>query len=242
MADAASRISVVIPCYNAASYVAEAIRSVLQQTEQCAVHEVVIVDDGSTDNSADVARAVPSEVTVRIIVQQNSGISEARNAGIRASSGDWLAFLDADDIWPSDSLYSRAALLQRRSDLSAVSGKIEQFISPDADAETRANVQLPPEPMHGRLIGAMLVRRRAFDDVGYFSRDYTVGETLDWVGRFEAAGHRIGSVDAVVLRRRIHNNNSMRKQEQLKADYLSVLRAAIARKRHATAPTMDGNA
>lgn len=86
-------VSVVIPCYKQAAFLGEAIRSVLGQTH--GTHEVIVVDDGSPDHTADVAKAFPP---VRYIRQENQGLSAARNTGIRHSTGSYLVFLDADDV------------------------------------------------------------------------------------------------------------------------------------------------
>ncbi|MES3035473.1 MAG: glycosyltransferase family A protein [Gemmatimonadota bacterium] len=223
-------ISVVIPCYNAAPYVAEAIRSVRRQRVAVhGVHEVILVDDGSTDGSVAAARAADADVIV--VSQANAGISAARNAGVLAATGAWIAFLDADDLWTDGSLATRATLLAARDDLAGVAGAIEQFVSPDVPAAERASLRPPPAIMPGRLAGALLVRRELFDTVGLFSSQFEVGETLDWVARVETAQHRIGFVDDVVLRRRVHRNNSVQKSQRLTSDYLQVLRATIEARR-----------
>lgn len=90
-----SSVSAVIPCYNGEAYLAEAIESVLRQTRP--VDEIIVVDDGSKDRSVEVARSFGARV--RVIEQPNSGPSAARNAGIDAATGDWVALLDADDMW-----------------------------------------------------------------------------------------------------------------------------------------------
>jgi glycosyltransferase involved in cell wall biosynthesis len=92
---ASPRISVVIPCYNAGRFLQETLTSVLQQTYPA--YEVVVVDDGSSDDSASIAAAFGSPV--RVILQSNHGESVARNRGIDEARGDWIAFLDADDLW-----------------------------------------------------------------------------------------------------------------------------------------------
>ena len=84
-------VSVIVPCYNGAAFLEEALRSALAQSY--GEVEVVVVDDGSTDSSAEIARRFP----VRYIRQENRGLSEARNTGIRESKGSYLVFLDADD-------------------------------------------------------------------------------------------------------------------------------------------------
>lgn len=88
-------VSVVIPCYNYGHYLSRAVNSVLEQT--CPVSEIIIVDDGSQDNTREVAAGFGDRV--RYIYQQKSGVSIARNAGIRAAQGEWIGFLDADDAW-----------------------------------------------------------------------------------------------------------------------------------------------
>jgi teichuronic acid biosynthesis glycosyltransferase TuaG len=92
--------SVIIPCYNGSPFIAEAIQSVLDQTVPVA--EIIVVDDGSTDGSASIAQGFGPPV--RVIRRKNSGVSEARNCGIREAKGEWIAFLDADDLWRTDKL------------------------------------------------------------------------------------------------------------------------------------------
>ena len=92
-------ISVVIPTYNRKDFVVKAIESVLNQSRK--VGEIIVIDDGSTDNTAQLLKNF-HEITY--IYQNNSGVSSARNSGIRASSGDWIAFLDSDDVWQVDKI------------------------------------------------------------------------------------------------------------------------------------------
>ena len=102
--------SVVIPLYNKAPYIAKAIQSVLAQTFND--YELIIVDDGSKDNSADVAaHAIESYANCRLIRQENEGVSMARNNGVAASHGDFLCFLDADDWWDSHFLDELSKLI-----------------------------------------------------------------------------------------------------------------------------------
>src|SRR5688500_17208365 len=86
------RTSVVVTCFNHAGYLPDALRSVLEQT--VAPCEIIVVDDGSTDDTSTVAAAFDR---VRVVRQSNQGLSAARNAGLRACSGDFVIFLDADD-------------------------------------------------------------------------------------------------------------------------------------------------
>jgi glycosyltransferase involved in cell wall biosynthesis len=107
------RISVVIPAYNATAYIERAIRSVLAQSRPA--DEIIVVDDGSTDNTAEIVRRFAD--AVKLIGQANAGVSAARNVGIRAAVGDWIAFLDADDEWLPEYLQAQAELLSRNPHL-----------------------------------------------------------------------------------------------------------------------------
>lgn len=96
MPSALPRISVVVPLYNKENYVVRAVESALSQG--AAVHEVIVVDDGSTDSGPALLASL-ADTRVRLIRQQNGGVSAARNTGIEAASGEYVAFLDADDAW-----------------------------------------------------------------------------------------------------------------------------------------------
>lgn len=112
------KISAVIPAYNAERYIGRAIESVLAQTRP--VDEIIVIDDGSTDNTAGVVRAFGDKV--KLILKENGGVSIARNAGITAATGNWIAFLDADDEWLPDKTALQVQLLSRNSHLVWISG------------------------------------------------------------------------------------------------------------------------
>ncbi|QDT35765.1 glycosyltransferase family 2 protein [Stratiformator vulcanicus] len=108
MSESAVRVSVIIPCFNAGPYLRPAIESVLTQTRPA--HEVIVIDDGSTDGSGDVAASFGSPV--KVYRQENSGESVARNRGMAEATGDWIALLDADDIWKPEKLEEQVIALQ----------------------------------------------------------------------------------------------------------------------------------
>jgi glycosyltransferase involved in cell wall biosynthesis len=221
------KISVIIPVFNTEKYLAEAIESVLSQTVKPA--EIIVVDDGSTDNSAEVARQF--EPLVRLICQENKGVGAARNIGINNASGEFLAFLDADDLWAENKLEIQLSYLQNNPATDMVFGYVEQFISPELPDEHKSNLKPELEKMQGFLAGAMLIKKTTFLKVGFFNEKLELGEFIDWFSRAKDLGLSFHVLDEIVLKRRIHTSNmGIYKKQHLK-DYTALLREAIARKR-----------
>lgn len=222
-------VSVVIPVHNGARYLGEAIASALGQTAPPL--EVIVVDDGSTDGSAEVAHSFGSRV--RVVAQPQSGAAAARNRGVSLARGDYLAFLDADDLWPAERLACQLAAFAAAPTLAAVFGAVEQFISPELPPEVAARLVCPSEPAPAAVAGTMLVARAAFQRVGAFDTRFHAGESLDWQARAEEAGLAMVMLPAVALRRRLHEANSTRLRPEATAEYLRVVKAALDRRRAA---------
>ena len=125
------RVSVIIPAFNAARYIGEALESVFAQT--LPADEVIVIDDGSTDDTVSEATRFP----VKLLSQKNRGSAAARNAGVHASRGGLLAFLDADDLWMRDKLKLQRAFLDSQRQSEAVFGMVRNFISPELPAQVR---------------------------------------------------------------------------------------------------------
>ncbi len=225
------RVSLVIPCYNAAPYLAEALTSALEQDEP--PDEVIVIDDGSTDDSASIAAGFAPRV--RCARQEQQGASIARNHGVALSTGDVIAFLDADDLWPAGSLSVRRRLLADKPELDSATGLTRQFISPELPDETRRRLVCPEELSRARVAGAMLVRRSVFDRIGQFDPSFRIGETIDWIARADLAGVTNEVVEHVVLLRRVHTANTTSRLKDEKAEYLRVLKASLDRRRAAVA-------
>ena len=110
------RFSVIIPVYNGERFIGETIQSVLAQTYQAA--EIIIVDDGSSDDTAAVVERYSSQITISYVRQQNQGPSAARNRAVSLAQGDWIAFLDADDLWYSNKLQTHRDYIMNYPDIA----------------------------------------------------------------------------------------------------------------------------
>jgi len=218
-------VSVVIPVRNGARYIAEAIQSALDQPD--AQIEVIVVDDGSTDDSARIADAFGKNV--RVSRQDPLGSGPARNEGVRASSGAFLSFLDADDRFTRIKTAAQLEVLAADPSLDAVFGHARQFISPDTPEQATA-VRIPREIAAVETPTTMLIRRDAFDRVGPYAA-IPVAVTVDWMLRARDAGLRTAMLDEVVYERRIHEHNTGIERRSLASERLRVLKASLDRRR-----------
>jgi len=216
-------VAVVIPAYQAERFVGAAIESVLDQP--CPVDQIVVVDDGSTDRTAAVARSFGPPVVV--VERPNGGIGAARNTGVSLVGSELLAFLDADDLWTRAALESRLGLFEDPL-LDAAFGQVSRFVEIAAGGPVAAG-----PPLAGQFPTAMLIRRRAFERVGAFAEGTAVSEGLDWLLRAQEAGLVTTMVDETVLWRRVHGaNNSLLRRGEI-GEYARTLKASLDRKRAA---------
>lgn len=222
---ASQDVSVVIPAFNAARYLEAALDSVAQQTHR--PHQVIVVDDGSDDHTADLARGYP-RIPVEILSIAHRGPSAARNCGVAAARCAWLAFLDADDLWSPDKLARQFAAMEREPLVHGAFGHVQQFISQELTAEQRQSLHCPSQPAAGLTAGTLLIEREAFLAVGGFDENLPAGEFFAWYGAASRCGLHFAMTDAVVLHRRIHLHNSTRTNPTTRnAGYLSAVRAHL---------------
>lgn len=218
-------VSVVIAVRDGARYLSDAVHSALDQPG--ADVEVIVVDDGSTDESVAVAASFGD--AVRVVRQEPLGVGPARNAGVAVSSGAFLSFLDADDRFTPSKTASQLAMLAADPSIEAVFGWARQFISPDVP-EQRAAVRIPSEIAAVETPTTMLIRREAFDRVGPFSA-LPIAVTIDWMLRAREAGLRSAMLEEVVYERRVHDHNmGITRRDQAK-ERLRVLKASLDRRR-----------
>lgn len=222
-------VSVIIPVYNGQQYLAEAIRSALGQTYPHV--EIIVIDDGSTDRSAEVAREFGSAVRYHFFA--HAGLGAARNRGVELARGSLFAFLDADDLWVDEKLKLQIAVLFGQPDLDMVFGQAEQFHSPELDEAQRSNLQGHGEIMPGYFAGTLLIKREAFYRVGLFETTWRVGEFIDWYLKAIETGLKSQTLLDVLLKRRLHVSNMGIRERDARADYVRIVKASLDRRRGA---------
>ena len=227
-------VTVVIAAYNAEKFLAETVQSVLRQT--LSNLELLIVDDGSSDNTLSLARSF-NDSRVRILTGPNRGRAFARNRGFEASSpSEFIAFVDADDLWDVTKLEDQVDYLQRNPEATAV-GSFMRYISADgkvlgetgqvvdeADAARIRVGELLPFP-----ISSCLIRTPAFVAVGGFDASLQEAEDLDLIAKLASLG-KIGCVPAALGSYRIHGGSASVNRRALMKKSVRFVRARIAAK------------
>ncbi len=230
-------ISAIIPAYNSDEFIADAVHSILKQTRP--ITEIIIVDDGSTDNTQQIVEALPGPISY--IKQPNQGPSAARNTGIKAANSEWIAFLDADDQWTSDKIDKQLKLLRKIPELVLIAGdmaeidKSGQLITESVldkhhllnkfqAIQDRAIPNALAELVTKNFIptGTVLVNKSALLEAGLFNQTIRFGEDLELWAKI-AAKHPITCIPEVLMLRRQHGNNATQLTAALLSDLVKVM-------------------
>lgn len=210
-----TNISVIIPAHNYGRFIADAIKSAFNQTTR--PYEVLVVDDGSLDNTASIVRGFGD--AVRYIWQENAGVCAARNRGVAETSGELIAFLDADDIWANNKLEEQASVFLSDPEIGLVHCSILDF-----EDRTGEKIGVPSAGMSGWVAdelllwerqavnvsgSAVMVSRSAFEAVGGFDERLKVAEDWDFCYRV-ARQFKVGFVPEPLVNYRIHGSAAHR--------------------------------
>jgi glycosyltransferase involved in cell wall biosynthesis len=216
-------VSVVVPVYNGERFLAEALDSILAQDYN--LIEVIVVDDGSTDGTSEVAAQYGSYI--RYVYQQNRRTPAARNTGLRMVKGNLICFLDADDVWTDIKLKSQLALLKQNPSAEVVLGRLRHWPLPMKYSQCPS----ADEAWQGFSLGCALIRESVFDKIGRFDESLYYHDDWDWFSRAREVGVSFLLHEDVVLLCRRHDQN-ITKNTQLSHQYLlQMLHKSIHRRK-----------
>jgi glycosyltransferase involved in cell wall biosynthesis len=226
MIDENPLVSVIIPVYNGARYLRAALESVFAQSYR--PFEVIVVDDGSTDDSGVIAQSFPD---VRYIHQENQGVAAARNHGIEAARGEFFAFLDQDDLWTPEKLKLQLAYLLSHPDLGYTLTQQQFFLEPGETIPAWFRKELLSEVHTGWVLGTLVVRRTAFEKIGNFATGYSAASDGDWFFRAKATGIPMAVVPELLLLKRIHGANESARAKEILSELRKVVKSSLDQRR-----------
>lgn len=218
-------VSVIIPVYNGENFIREAVENVLSQKYPAL--EIIIINDGSTDGTEAIITQLP--VDVRYLTQTNSGPAAARNKGIRDASGEFITFLDADDLWPENNLNIMVDEMLRNPKMDVIRG-YAQLMEFDKTGGGFKYVGNPKESFPD-YIGAAIYRKSAFGKVGLFDPMLRFGEDADWYIRAREKQLNIKRLEETSLFVRRHGGNMTEGKNMVELNALKVFKKSIERRR-----------
>jgi len=227
-------ITCIVPVYNGERYLGEAIESILKQSYRPI--EIIVADDGSTDGTASIAASYGKQL--RYLRQPNAGPAAARNLGISMSAGEFVAFLDADDLWHGEKFDRQMARFRERPELDYCIGHVQNFWIPELiQEERRFRDHRISKALPGYCTGTLLARRHCFDVVGEFNTAIKHADDTEWFLRAAEQGIVMELLPDVLLYRRLHHTNLSRaKASNSRDQYLRVLKSALDRRRRQDKP------
>jgi len=206
-------VSVVIPTYNYGRFISEAIQSVLEQTYP--IFEIIVVDDGSTDGTESIVKEFGDRI--RYVKQENLGVCAARNTGIEMSSGDLIAFLDADDSWLPDKTQKQVTIFIEDAEVGLVhcgmrefdtlTGETLEMLVEGGEGWVAEELALGEKPVICGPGGAIMVRRDVIETTGNFDTRLKILEDWDFCLRI-AMRHKVGFVREALVDYRSHGANA----------------------------------
>lgn len=225
-------VSCIVPVFNGERYLSEALDSIFAQTHPAL--DVLVVDDGSTDGSAEVAKSFGDRI--RYLFHPNAGPAAARNLGLEAARGEFVAFLDADDLWHPEKLALQLARFAAVPTLDYCVTHAQNFWVPELrEEELRFRDHPRSRPIPGYVTSTLLAKASLFLTVGRFNPELPHADDTDWFLRADAAGAVKELLPDVLLHRRMHpGNRSRARGPASRADYLRLLKATLDQRRRGT--------
>ena len=224
------KVSVNIPCYNSGRFIKETLESVLAQTY--GGFEVIVLDDGSTDDTAGIVKSF-SDTRIKYFYQENAGLAETRNKAIALSSGEYIAFLDHDDLWLPEKLEKQMDFLEKNTGTGLLfsdfyllkDGRREKTTYFGNCAPKRGHIfeNLLFDEATFICISTTVMRRDIFDKIGYFKKEFKSGEECDLFLRV-AKDYELDYIDEPLAAYRLHPGNFSNRKEIYIKEAFDILR------------------
>lgn len=215
-------ISVIIPVKNGSNYIRQALDGIEKQNMNI---EIIVVDDCSTDNTVEIAKKYGCTVIEHKV---SKGQVAGKNSGLKAAKGKYVIFHDHDDIMQADAL--KRLYNEFSPEIAAVEAKVQDWFSPDLTDTEKSKTPLKNEPYWGLFTGAILIKKEAFDIIGYFDESVHTGEIIEWQSKMDSNGLKIKKIDFISTKRRVHSTNFGKTNQKTEfKNYAAILRAKIKR-------------
>ncbi|PKN53282.1 MAG: hypothetical protein CVU55_01285 [Deltaproteobacteria bacterium HGW-Deltaproteobacteria-13] len=218
-------VSVIIPVFNGEHFIQEAVDNVLSQKYPAL--EMIIINDGSTDGTDAAIKNLPADI--RYFTQDNNGPAAARNKGIRDASGEFIVFLDADDLWPENNLNIMVDEMLRNPDMEVIRGYAQ--LMEVNKASGRYEYVGNPKESFPHYIGAAIYRKSAFEKVGLFDPALRFGEDSDWFIRAAEMSLPVKRLEETSLYVRRHGGNMTEGRNMLELNVMKVFKKSLERRR-----------
>ena len=221
-------ITIIVPVYNREKYIAEALNSLLKDDYQ--PKEIVLVDDGSTDRTAEILRKYEG---INYHYQEHQGVSVARNTGISNSHGEFITFLDSDDIWMPGRLEYCIRFFESHPEVDYLLGKQVTFLEDGFLKPIHIKQSWLDFPQESSGTGVLMTKKTCFDKVGFFNPDFRSSEDKDWLLRASEAKLQMARIPLIMVKQRLHGQNiSLLENENQMGRVFRIMHDSIKRKQN----------
>jgi len=221
-------VSIILAVRNGERFIAEAIRSVLDQ--RYPAYELLVIDGHSTDRTAEIVKSFSG---VQFLSQPGRGLPDAWNHGLARARGEWTALLEHDDVWLPEKLRTQIAFMQQRPELQYTFSHGEFFLEPGCEWPAGYRPDWLKTPQIGSMLSAFMARKSVFDLVGPFDDRLKCAADMDWLSRAKDLGLPMAYLDETLIRKRVHDSNVTMQTQTNNTELLEVIRRTLERKRQA---------
>jgi len=220
-------VSVILPFFNSQKHLLASVKSVLEQSYS--PFELIVVNDGSTDESEAIIQSLDDN-RIFYIEKTNSGAASSRNEGVKVAKGEYISFIDADDLWDKKKLERQYEFIQKGANSThMIFAQVKEIF--DEELQVSQAVKNEAKTFIGYSPITLFISKNDFLRIGYFNEKWKVAEFIDWYDRAKTKGLSELVIPEILAYRRIHKGNIDRLVRKDVKQYAAVLKAALDRKR-----------